>query len=573
MKRIKRAVARIGWKKLGIGALIALPVLMIAAQFIYPLNNTMPYASVDGIALGAMSYDDANDLVKRSYDEKQLDIYFGEAEAPYRSPTLNDLGVSVASDELVARAAYPWWLRLVPTSIWWAHTTIDQDGEGAKLGQDQVKDYVEKELGDSCKVEPKNASLTVKDDAITLVPSEDGGRCDIEDVIERIAAKKPIVATENIVRVPVERIAPAISDTDARTFKDTIDDRLTDTIDITFGKTHDSLEARDVRQWLAFSNKGKKLTAKIDAKKAKKTLQAGIGKKVARQAGVVTIKTHDFVEVSRSGGPDGREIDVTKTAQNIAKYLMKQKDEVTVAVRIIPAQKKYQRSYSATHTGLSALMKHYADQHKGVYGVSLIELSGQRRRASYNDTKKFTTASTYKAYVAYSTLRRIDNGTLTWSDQIAGGRNLTKCFDDMIVLSDNPCAEALVKKIGYNAIHADVQSLGLTNTSFIDAESFKTTAGDLSTFMASLESGQLPLKKASRSTFINALKRNVYRQGIPAGVSGTVADKVGFLEGLLHDTAIVYGAGGTYVLTIMTDGSTWGNIADLTREIQKLRTK
>ena len=141
----------------------------------------------------------------------------------------------------------------------------------------------------------------------------------------------------------------------------------------------------------------------------------------------------------------------------------------------------------------------------------------------------------------------------------------------MIVLSDNPCAEALVKKIGYTPMHREVQALGLMNTSFIDAESYKTTAGDLSTFMASLEAGQLPISAESRSRFISALKRNVYRRGIPAGASGAVADKVGFLDALLHDAAIVYAPSGTYVLTILTDGSSWDKIAELTREIEKLR--
>jgi len=67
------------------------------------------------------------------------------------------------------------------------------------------------------------------------------------------------------------------------------------------------------------------------------------------------------------------------------------------------------------------------------------------------------------------------------------------------------------------------------------------------------------------------MKRNVYRQGIPAGTSATVADKVGFLNALVHDAAIVYSSKGTYVLTIMTDGSSWANVAELTRKIEALR--
>jgi hypothetical protein len=83
----------------------------------------------------------------------------------------------------------------------------------------------------------------------------------------------------------------------------------------------------------------------------------------------------------------------------------------------------------------------------------------------------------------------------------------------------------------------------------------------------------MPIQPASRDRFLGALKRNIYRQGIPAGASVQVADKVGFLNGLFHDAAIVYSPSGTYVLTIMTDGSSWANIAELTKQIEALRSQ
>ena len=68
------------------------------------------------------------------------------------------------------------------------------------------------------------------------------------------------------------------------------------------------------------------------------------------------------------------------------------------------------------------------------------------------------------------------------------------------------------------------------------------------------------------------MKENVYVSGIPTGVPGaTVADKVGFMDGLLHDAAIIYSTKGDYVLIIMTNGSSWGNIAALAKEIEAAR--
>ena len=45
------------------------------------------------------------------------------------------------------------------------------------------------------------------------------------------------------------------------------------------------------------------------------------------------------------------------------------------------------------------------------------------------------------------------------------------------------------------------------------------------------------------------------------------------MNGLLHDAAIVYSPKGTYVIAVMTDGSSWATIADLARQIDTLRAQ
>lgn len=574
MERVLKRVHHMNWKKAALLALIATPVLMIVVQFLYPYDKAMLYATSDGVVVSGMSRDASANAIDKKYQSTKLDVYFGDSDAAYKSPSLEDLGVSVDSKGAVDAVMYPWWLRLVPTSLWWGHMVVADKQSHTQLNATAISAYVSKELGDSCHIEPKNASIEMKDNELALKPSEGGGTCEISDVIGRIETL-PIVATEqNSVRIPVKRIAPSISDADAEALIKVLKEHLAKDVSVKIGGSTVSLRASDVESWLQFGEKDGKLVTKLNEEKARSTIKELLESKVAKKPGVVTITTKDFQEISRSGGGNGTALDTNGTLQNITKYLTGGVDIANVAVTTIPPEKKYIRTYSPTDTGLSALIQHYAEAHKGTYGVSLIELSGQRRRAGYNETRKFTTASTYKLYVAYSVLKRIDKGEYEWTDSnISDGRNLEKCFDDMIVKSDNACAEAFVKKIGYTPLHKDVTSLGLKNTSFIDKESFKTTSGDLAKFMASLESSQLPITKDSRSRFIGALKRNVYRQGIPTGVSGTVADKVGFLDGLLHDAAIVYAPTGTYVLTIMTDGSSWATIADLAKQIQSLKLK
>ena len=104
------------------------------------------------------------------------------------------------------------------------------------------------------------------------------------------------------------------------------------------------------------------------------------------------------------------------------------------------------------------------------------------------------------------------------------------------------------------------------------SDNIYSTPNDLTLMLGMIATGQ-NFSSANQQRLIAAMKGNVYRSGIPAGVNGTVADKVGFMDGLLHDAAIVYGPNGTYALTIMTNGSSWATIADLAKQIDQLRAQ
>lgn len=225
-----------------------------------------------------------------------------------------------------------------------------------------------------------------------------------------------------------------------------------------------------------------------------------------------------------------------------------------------------------SEANISTLMQQYAQTHTGTFSISMSELSGQLRQSSYNPTKLFISASTYKLFAAYSTLKRVEDGTWNLADKIVGGRDLATCFNDMIVNSDNDCAEAFLNKIGRSVVTSEAHSIGCNSTIFSNTDYARTSAADLTLFLTKLYQGQILTQQSSRDRLINAMKRQVYRQGIPAGLKGiVVADKVGFINAVLNDAAIVYSPTGTYILVIMTDGSSWSTIADLANKIEALR--
>ncbi len=222
----------------------------------------------------------------------------------------------------------------------------------------------------------------------------------------------------------------------------------------------------------------------------------------------------------------------------------------------------------STFTGdLDAYLADLASSHSGDISISLTEIGGQGRSASTGGGESRVSASTYKLFVAYGILDRVESGEMDWDDTVDGGRDRATCLTEMISVSDNPCADVFRDELGWRGLRDIAAETGGPATDFIPAYA-RTSANDLTAFLTRLETGQLGLSEDSRTRLLGALGSNIFRQGIPSGSAGTVLNKVGFIEGYLNDAAIVRHPQGTYVLSIMSEGSDWEAIASITRKVE-----
>ncbi len=216
---------------------------------------------------------------------------------------------------------------------------------------------------------------------------------------------------------------------------------------------------------------------------------------------------------------------------------------------------------------LSQALDQIVDGYSGDFSISVAELGGQGRQGSYQAGTSRVTASTYKLFVAYSVLIQVESSSMSWEDEVTGGRDVAQCFHDMLALSDNPCPEALGPEIGWTTIYSDAAAVGAGSTGQGEG-GIRTTASDLTAFLVSLQSGSLNISSEGHDRMREALAANIHRQGVPAGSYGSVLNKPGFINGNLHDAAIVHHPQGTYVVTVMSEGSSWDAIAGITREIE-----
>lgn len=556
------------WRKITLWGLGGVCAALVLIQLALPWNNLTMYSAIDTVPVSGISADQATKLLNEKYAELPIEIYFGNSPKPYRQPLPADIGLTIDVKPQVESQLYPWWLRLVPTSFLWAHTVLSVDAPTYSYDDDKVAAYVKKELGESCNVKAQDATLTYKDKKLQVVPAIDGGTCKLIDVEKMLSEVTPRI-NKNTVRVPMREQPAQIHDEEAKQYGDQLKSKA-QSLTIQAGETKVSVPTETFLSWLDFATSDGKITTTVSAERSAEFLTKEVLPKVSVKPGVSKVTTLDFTEISRENGAPGQTLDLPATVTSMTAWVNGSAEVVKAQVKQVAPSAVYTRTYTPTDTGMSALMEQFAKDKGGSWGVSYMALDGSHHNAAYQGDKTFRTASTYKLFVAYGSLKRVEQGKWNFTDQIQGGRNLEKCLDDMIVKSDNPCGETLLSKIGYNTLTNELKAIGLSKSSFMGSFPV-TTANDLTRFNGALHAGQL-LNGDNTARLIGMMKRNIYRQGIPKGASGQVADKVGFLDAFLHDAAIVYSPKGTYALTIMTEGSSWATMAELTRQIEALRS-
>ena len=561
-----------GTRKRTIGtAALVLLVPIIFVQLFWSTTSLLPNTYVGSVNLSNMDKSEAADKLNKAYAETVVPVYFSDSDEVVVEPTLGDLGYTVNNDERVDTYSYPFLARLLPYSLLWyqffmakGEPQVTRDIEGFAM-------YTEARFGANCEFEPRSGTIAIRDGELTVIDASRGGSCNFNELkraLEQVSARldQPKIEIEGT------STAPEISTKVAESEYERLMKELKDGVTLKVQDKTEAIPEEELIQWIEYTTQDGKLVLNIVSDASAIWLNEKYGEKFNFEPGTTVVTLKDYKESSRESGKNGSALNTTATAAELTKDLRGEKDESTLMIDTIQPPIEYKRTYSPADAQISAIMKKYADSHSGVYGAKMVELSGSRRNASYNSSRVFTTASTYKLFVAYSVLLRIERGEMSWDGPSYGGLSVSTCFDRMIMLSNNECAVWFLLKISYDGVTADAHALGATHTNFNRSKGISSTADDEAHFLSLLYTGQMLEKKESRDRLITAMKGNVYVAGIPTGIpDATVADKVGFLDGLLHDAAIVYSKKGDYVLIILTDNASWANIAELAGEIEAAR--
>ncbi len=543
------------WKWTGIivGAIIVL-------QLIFPYDRAYFLARIDGQPVG---------LKTEKEIEQQLTERYKNAVVVTANPATRtsfaDVGLKVDTSGTAERVtSYPVWQRLIPLS---SVARLFSSNQTTKVNY--LKLSVEQWASDieaKCKVDARDAGVEIRDGKLAVIPSAEGAKCAKQSVIDALKSTKP--APEMNVSTARQTVAPKRTDAQVSAQIKKIETVIAKgvTVDVSGAKV--TASSAEIVQWLTFAD-GENNQLKLDVDPAKlQDFIARVQRPVYIAPGTTVVTMRDGVETGRTTGANGRGIDSNDLIAQLRQEL-NQQDAMTITAKVTELAPKvtYSRSYTNSTAGLQALINDIAAE-KGNMAIAISEIDGQRRNVSANGDKQYHPASTYKLFVAYGVIKRIEANQWKWNDQV-NGTSVDECLTRMIVNSDNACAEALAEKIGgWGAVQTDVKATGATGTNLNLGEPVGTVK-DQVLFLAKIQNNQL-MKQENRDKLLALMKRQQYRAGIPAGVSFEVADKVGFLGANLHDSGLIYTPHGVYALSIYSSGGSWGNIADAARRIEAL---
>ncbi len=516
-------------------------------------------AMLDGKSVAFMKRSQLESLIRQRYAQANLSAKDIGVRTSFRDAGIEANVITTANNVF----DYPILHRFLPFSgVYYAfhnqHKTVPVYNEyKLSLWAESVASACARGAIDASIIATPEGSLKVQ-------PSQQGRSCDSQAIVNRV--RRTSLSESMVVDVAPKLVEPRRSDQEVTTLLATIDPIVREGIQVKALDKTITADAKTIVSWLQFTeNDAGQLTANVDPTKIQDFINSA-QKTVYIAPGTTTIQVRDGVEVSRSIGSTGRGIDQTRLAQDI-QSIINDRANRTIEARVTSLRPKevVQGSYSNTVAGLQALLDHLAVE-KGNVAIAVTEIGGQGRRLSANGSRTYHPASTYKLPVAYSVIKRIETGQLKWDDQI-GGRSVESCVEAMIVVSDNACAEAFANSFTWSAVSDEARALGMSNTYL--SSRFVSTASDQALFLFKLQTGQL-MNQDHTTKLLGYMSRQKYRSGIPIGTGVAVADKVGFVNSVIHDSAIVYAPSGTYVLVIYTSNSNWSTIADIARQINTL---
>ena len=536
---------------------------VMVVQLLYPGNRSLPFASVEATSVGYKTTAEIGSLLQEAFENSSAHI---TADRLSVDAKLSSLGAELDVEKTAAQVvSYPWWQRLLPFSILWARPDVKR--LYVAFNTEQLG-YATSSLTTKLTASAKNGAVSINDAGEVVLTSAEDGIAVTADTVKKALTEAHYSPGTSTVSVSATVTAPAITNSTVEKVKSKITTAISQTITIA-----DSIsggvytpQKKDIAAWIKIGD-DLSLSLEKDAVAAYANVAA---KAQLIAAGTTNVTVVDGIEKSRTVGSTGRGVNVDALVSDLTKTLFNSGGTtVTMSFAATQPAVVYTRSYTNSQAALQAYIDDVTSG--GNIEIAVTQLNGAGWSASSGGSKSVVAASTYKLFVLLLLFEKINSGQLNWSDMVSGtGLSVETCLYNTVIYSANNCAEQWINTWGRSAINSALYAKGFSSaTTFTAGDAAHTSAVDLQKLLLGLYNHTL-FNSSDAARLLGLMKQQVYRSGIPAGSAGTVANKVGFLWEYLNDAAIVYHPRGTYVVVIMTKGESWGKIAEITRQLEKI---
>lgn len=557
-------------------ALVGLLLLVMAGlvgqviyQFNYPRDLALPGAEINGQAVSGKKLDQLEFDLMNWFKEAEIEL--AVAENPPEKIKLTDLGASLDLSLIRQNLFnYPDEARYIPFSIWRQEPKVEV---ATVTFNQQILEAQVKKLAKKYDKAPVNSNIKlVAGEKIQATEAKAGQRLDQKALIKQIQNLEfKLLTLDQALKVTPEAIKPAKTAEDLQDVIAQVELAKSKKITIwTVDQARSFVPTEaEIVSWLKLGeNEVKQTTVAINSAKVGEYLKY-LNQRVGRPTSPTIIKMVDGREQSRVTGAVGTQIDQADFRQQLESALFAYSSEVKLNLKMLDVPSTVQRtwSFSNTQAGLQAKLQELAGRYN--VRIAIKQLDGAGWQASVRAGESTLSASTYKLYVAAKLFEQMEAGNVRWTDPMLD-TDVAGCFERMIVVSTNPCAEEWIRRFGRQNINNFIWSKGISQgTTFTNPTATHTTAADLIKIEELLYNGTLA-RNENHSKLMNAMSRQMWRSGIPTGTRGWTQDKVGFLWDYVHDAGIVHHPRGTYIMAVMTKGASYSVIAQITREVEAL---
>ena len=459
---------------------------------------------------------------------------------------------------------------MVPTSFLWASPKIQE--VAGSIDENKTNEYIATKSA-ILDASPTNATLRIDGGKVVVDASKKGAHLSAEDLKKGLMQDEYRLNGVTRLAVDFESYDPMISEGDITHLQQKVQAAVDKKVALRYGDKTVAIEKETLGSWVVFhqaeAKKIEDIQVTLDAVKAAEYANEQFKEQAIKPAGVTEVYLTDGVEQRRTNGANGQDIDGLKMTEVVTEQIFSSEDQVAVDVPVKPVSPRVKKNHTFTKSqaGLQAYVNSLADE--GDIRVTVKQLGGHGWSASYRGGEQTVSASTYKVYVVAYALNQIKEGKALYDDSI-NGTTMRTCIERTIIQSDNACPEAMLKKFSARNIANYFHERGYSKGTGFGSTHATTTTDDLVKAMVEIQSGAL-VSGGEQSFIMDLMSRTNHRAGVPEGSAASrVLNKVGFMSGYLNDAAVVYHPGGTYVISVMTKGASWGKIAEITKKIEGL---